>query len=281
VKTSVRLGAYFLPTGFHTFLESVRVADSSGYARAWITDAHTIWTDPYVYITQRLAATGQLVFGTAVTNAVTRHITIAASTHATLAKTHPGRVVLGLRRGEYFSRTLALRALGVSEMRDAARDVRAVLAGRAVECNGASVRLTWADEDVPLMMAGTGPRSLRLAGAMADMVTVEVEASLPAVSWAVDNIRQGAQEVGRDPDTVQIIVLCAMWMSEDVTRSESELSVGQAWTGPTTTTAATAEMRRRMRSGYPTRSSTGLPSSATPATFSIACANLLGSASTK
>lgn len=45
MRRSLRLGAYFQPTEFHSYLESVQVAEASGYAHAWITRAQTIWED--------------------------------------------------------------------------------------------------------------------------------------------------------------------------------------------------------------------------------------------
>lgn len=122
---------------------------------------------------------------------------------------HPGRVVLALGREDFSTHA---RPETVARGRDAERGARRVHAGGRGRGSDQRdpVRLTWAQEHAPLMMAGTGPRSLRLAGAMADTVTVELGASPDAVSRAVKNIRRGAQEASRDPDGVKIIVLCAM-----------------------------------------------------------------------
>ena len=49
------------------------------------------------------------MFGVAVTNPVTRHVSITASVNATLAQLHPGRVVLGMGRGDNAVRTLGLK----------------------------------------------------------------------------------------------------------------------------------------------------------------------------
>lgn len=211
----MRLGAYFLPLDFDSYLESVRVADGAGYASAWIPDSQMIWQDPYVYMTRGLAATERLVFGTAVTNAITRHFTVTVSGHATLAALHPGRVVLGLGRGDSAIRTLGLRPMRVAEMRRLVGDVRRLADGRDVDFGGRDVRITWARGGLPIMLAGTGPRSLRAAGAVADIVTVEVGASPSAIAWAVGNVRRGAEEAGRDPAEVRVVALCAMWVSDD------------------------------------------------------------------
>ena len=36
-----------------------------------------------------------------------------------------------------------------------------------------------------------------------------------SVRWAIEHVRAGADEAGRDPDGVEIAALCAMWVSDD------------------------------------------------------------------
>src|SRR4029077_15381938 len=96
----VKLGAHFLPEAFPVFVESVRAAERAGYERAWLVDGQMLWQDLYVYMTHALAATERIVVGSGVTNPLTRHPAVTASAHATLADLHPGRVGLGIGRGD-------------------------------------------------------------------------------------------------------------------------------------------------------------------------------------
>jgi 5,10-methylenetetrahydromethanopterin reductase len=66
------------------------------------------------------------------------------------------------------------------------------------------------------MIAATGPRNLRLAGAIADIAQVQVGVNPSAIQWALDRVVEGAESVGRDPTEVEVSVLCAMWVSDDV-----------------------------------------------------------------
>lgn len=213
----MQLGAYFLPLDFDTYLTSVKVADEVGYSHAWIPDSVMIWEDPYIYMARGLEATENLTFGTAVTNPVTRHYTASAAAHATLAQIHPGRVMIGLGRGDSSIRTLGLRPTKIKEMRTIVPNLRRLAAGEQIDLDGKDVRITWAKtSDMPLMLGGSGPRTLRLAGSLADAVTIEVGAHPESVAWAVGNIRQGAEEAGRDPDSLQIIALCGVWIGDDL-----------------------------------------------------------------
>src|SRR5215472_13264113 len=104
----MKLGAMFLPVELPVFLASVQAAEESNYDRVWVCDSQMIWEDTYVYMTHALEATRRVSIGTAVTNPVMRHYSVTASGHATLAKHYPGRVILGIGRGESSVRTLSL-----------------------------------------------------------------------------------------------------------------------------------------------------------------------------
>jgi 5,10-methylenetetrahydromethanopterin reductase len=211
------IGAQFLPERFDECIASVKAAEDAGYSHAWFVDSQILWQDCYVYITHALAATERIVVGTAVTNPFTRHVTTTASTFATLAELHPGRLALGIGRGDSSVRTMGLNPVKTSFLRDSIPLLRGLLAGRHVEINGADVYFRWlsGETGVPIMMSGTGPRNLRQAGSLADRVMLYVGVSDEAVRWAIGHVRAGAEEAGRDPDAIGISVLTAMWVSAD------------------------------------------------------------------
>ena len=83
--------------------------------------------------------------------------------------------------------------------------LRELVAGQdRSKADDAEVRIRWATGREPIMMAATGPKNLRLAGALADIVMVYVGVNPVAVRWAVEHVRAGAEEAGRDPDEVEI-----------------------------------------------------------------------------
>jgi alkanesulfonate monooxygenase SsuD/methylene tetrahydromethanopterin reductase-like flavin-dependent oxidoreductase (luciferase family) len=212
----MKVGAHFLPENLPVYLESVAAADAVGYERAWLVDGQMLWQDVYVYMTHGLAATKRIAFGPGVTNPLTRHFTVTASVVATLADLHPGRVLLGVGRGDNAVRTLGLEPVPTRRLAETVPKLRGLMAGRPVDFEGTEVHIRWADEDVPLMMPATGPRNLRLAGALADIVMVYVGVNPLSVRWAIDHVRAGAEEAGRDPGSIEIAALCAMWVSDDL-----------------------------------------------------------------
>jgi alkanesulfonate monooxygenase SsuD/methylene tetrahydromethanopterin reductase-like flavin-dependent oxidoreductase (luciferase family) len=219
----VKIGAHFLPEDFPLFMDCVRAAEDAGYDRVWVVDSQMLWEDVWVYLTRALAATERIQLGVAVANPLTRHYTVSAGAAATLARLHPGRVILGLGRGDSAVRTLGLKQVATRKFGEIVPRVRALLDGDEVVSDGATIRLRWASgEHVPIAIAATGPRNLRLAGALADIAMLQVGANPTAVRWAVEQVRDGADKAGRDPDEVEIAIFCGMWVSDDLDEAREQ-----------------------------------------------------------
>jgi 5,10-methylenetetrahydromethanopterin reductase len=195
----------------------VQAAEEAGYERAWVVDSQMLWEDVWVYLTRALAETERIQLGVAVANPLTRHFSVSASTAATLGKLHPGRVILGLGRGDSAVRTLGLKQVSTRRFAEVVPRVRDLLAGREIDLDGEPIRIRWAGgERVPIAIAATGPRNLRLAGALADIAMPQVGANPVGVAWAVEQIRAGAEEAGRSPEEVEIALFCGLWVSPDL-----------------------------------------------------------------
>lgn len=213
----MKIGAQFMCQDFEACMASVEAVENAGYGYAWFIDSQILWQDVYVYLTSALARTERIVVGTAVTNPYTRHLTVTASAFATLAQLHPGRLVLGIGRGDSAVRTMGLDPVPTTVFRDSIPVLRDLMAGRTVRLNDADVHLRWVDEPVgvPICMSATGPKNLRAAGALADWVMLYVGINPTSVEWAMEHVRAGAEEAGRDRDAVTFSVLTAMWVSDD------------------------------------------------------------------
>jgi alkanesulfonate monooxygenase SsuD/methylene tetrahydromethanopterin reductase-like flavin-dependent oxidoreductase (luciferase family) len=205
------------------FLESAKLADRSGFSTLYMVDGQLLWRDIYVYMTLALEATERMVVASAMTNPVTRHFTVTANAHATLAELYPGRVMLGIGRGDNAVRTLGLHPAPTSELEEAVRQIRALVDGEETQFRGHTIRSAWEPrEQVPILMPGTGPRNLRLAGALADKVMIQVGANPASCRWAVDNIRRGAEEAGRDPASVSIVAHCVVNVTDDLPKARED-----------------------------------------------------------
>ncbi|MFQ5426318.1 MAG: LLM class flavin-dependent oxidoreductase, partial [Gaiellales bacterium] len=110
----MKISAQFMPGEIDEFTASLKKADEAGLQRAYLVDGQLLWPDIYVYMDRALSSTKNIVVGSGTTNPFTRHLTVTAGAHTTLATLHPGRVVLGIGRGDN-----AVRTLGESPVRTA------------------------------------------------------------------------------------------------------------------------------------------------------------------
>lgn len=224
----MKFGAYLLPEKLDEFVSSARAAEVSGYDRAWVVDGQMLYRDVFIYMALALAETERLVFGTGVTNPITRHRSVVANVFSTLDELYPGRVILGLSRGDNAVRTLGMKPLPTAELERCVADLKALARGEEVDFGGFSAKIRWTHKEVPLMVAASGPRNLRIAGAVADLVQLQVGVSSEALKWAIDLVREGAEAAGRDPAEVEISIICGMWVDDDPDRA---LAMGR-WAVP-------------------------------------------------
>ena len=178
-------GVWFEPTQPVARLVALaRQAEQLGAEVCLVADEGTE-RDVYVTLTAILAATDALVVGPAITNPFSRHPVTTAAAVATLAEMAPGRVWHGLGVGG--SRVLSPLQLSperpYSALVDAFVANRRLLAGRRV----GPAALTWFEGEVPMAVAGRGPRVQRFAAAEADWVILSAKAlaDLPVAAAAI------------------------------------------------------------------------------------------------
>lgn len=189
-----------------------RRCEELGYDGVWVPDSPLLWREAHGLLGAIGASTRRVALGTAVTNPVTRRLTVTAGALLTLAELSGGRAVLGISTGDSALRTEGLKPARVDELRSALADLRRLLAGGA-----ASARIAYADgaPRVPIYVAATGPRMLALAGEVADGVILMNGVSEPRLSAAIDVVRTAADAAGRDPAEVRVVVWTACVAADD------------------------------------------------------------------
>src|SRR6266849_1739597 len=89
-------------------VRQVQLAESLGYDTAWITDTHLVCRELWVTLTACAAATSRIRLGPGITVPHTRHVSVTASSIATLQELAPGRLVLGIGTGGSAAETMGL-----------------------------------------------------------------------------------------------------------------------------------------------------------------------------
>jgi probable F420-dependent oxidoreductase len=186
-------------------LALTRRAEANGFAYGWMFDSHVLWREPYPLLTLMAGATTAMRLGTCVTNPATREPTVTASALATLNEISGGRMDLGIGRGDSARRVLGKAPTSMAMLEEAALVIRDLAEGRRVEYEGTWLELEWAPRhDVPLWIAGYGPKAMELAGRVADGVMLQL-ADPDLIRWFVSQVHDAARAAGRDPSTIRVM----------------------------------------------------------------------------
>ncbi|MCU7930734.1 MAG: LLM class flavin-dependent oxidoreductase [Candidatus Thiodiazotropha sp. (ex Codakia rugifera)] len=204
-------------------LSLTRQAEECGYGGVWVADSQCVMRDAYILLSQIALQTSRIQVAAGVTNAITRHPAVLANSWATLGEVSHGRAVLGIGVGESAVHTLGLKPDRLAALEKKIILLRALMKGQEVEYEGRSFRLTWCDSEVPIVMACSGPKSLQLGGRVADGVLFQVGADPAFVRYALDNIRQGAEEAGRRLEDIRLYMRVATAVSAQRDRARDQI----------------------------------------------------------
>lgn len=238
-------------------LRLARRCDELGYDGVWITDSSLLWREAHTLLGAIAATTERVSLGTAVTNPITRRLTVTAGAMLTLAELSGGRAVLGLSNGDSALRTEGLRPARVDELRAAIATLRRLLAGEEADAGGTvPCRVTYAEPGLgpPIYVAASGPRMLALAGEVADGVILMNGVSPDRLEAAVAVVRSAAAAAGRDPAAVRVVVwtACVTAASEAAAVDSVKYNVARAIlrTMPGAVEAEVEACAQRLRAHY-------------------------------
>lgn len=192
-----------------------RQAEAAGFEFGWIFDSHVLWMEPYPLLTLMATNTKRMKLGTCVTNPATRDLTVTASLFATLNLISGGRMQLGIGRGDSSRRVMGKKPVSWSQLEAAVKEFRDLTSGNEVQHDGQPTQLTWAKIPPPVWIAGYGPKVLHMAGRVADGIILQF-ADPALIDWCMIFVKEGAREIGRDPNKIQVMSAAPVWVSDDL-----------------------------------------------------------------
>src|SRR5207342_51073 len=226
VTMSLTFGMTVMPDPpFSRMLELIQLAERNGFEYAWTYDSHILWQESYALLPLVADKTERIKLGHCVTNPGIRDPTITASWYATMQDISNGRMVMGIGRGDSSRRVVGLKPVRVDEFERRLRMIKELMNGRKVDWNEKEIELTWVrDElpDIPMHVAGYGPRALGVAGRVGDGVIIQL-ADPQIIQWIMDTARKAAEEAGRDPAALQCIVCAPSHVSDDLAEARDQV----------------------------------------------------------
>ena len=200
----MRFGFIFLARDLQAVAPIAKLGEAHGYDLIGIGDSPSLCHDPFVALSIAAQQTSRVRLGTSVTNPQTRHPLILANLAASLARLAPGRTFLGLGIGNSGVRHAGAAPATLESLENTVDSVRRLLAGTAVDMGGVATVVYGRGKQIPILLACSGPQSLRQAGRIGDVVLINVGFSPDMISDARRWVREGAETAGRDPAAIEI-----------------------------------------------------------------------------
>lgn len=205
-------------------IELAQKAEKLGFSHAWTFDSHVLWQEPFVIYSQILAATEDMIVGPMVTNPGTRDWTVLASIFATLNEMFGERTICGMGRGDSALRYIGRSPTSLATMVESMKVIKALVAGEEIIYNGKELSIPWIGDgwDLPMWVAGYGPKALDTVGRHADGYILQL-ADPQVVEWTMAAVREAAADEGRDPDRIAICVVAPAYVGDDLDHQREQL----------------------------------------------------------
>jgi probable F420-dependent oxidoreductase len=205
-------------------VELAQQAEDTGFDYVWAFDSHVLWEEPFVIFSQILAATERVIVGPMVTNPGTRDWTVLASLFATLNEMYGPRTVCGIGRGDSALRYIGRTPATLESTAAATRLIKDLVAGGTAEYQGKQLKIPWIEQgwDLPVWMAGYGPKALASAGTYYDGYILQL-ADPQILAWTSGAVRAAAAAAGRNPADLTICVAAPAYVGGDLAHQRDQV----------------------------------------------------------
>lgn len=227
----LKFGIGVLAEDLWAIAERAKLADDLGYDLVRIADSQCLFRELYVALTLVALHTRRAKIGPGVTNPITRHPTVTASAIASIDELSGGRAILGIGAGDSAVLNIGQTPASAQKLREYVVAIRELFRHRETTYRGRTIRLTWAKREVPIWMAAAGPKALRLAGELADVVVMG-SGFLPAcIREDLGYVEEGVRAAGRSMGDVEPWIFGPANVAHTREAAVEPLEAGAAATG--------------------------------------------------
>ncbi|MDO8531760.1 MAG: LLM class flavin-dependent oxidoreductase [Dehalococcoidia bacterium] len=201
---AIKLGVSLVCDRVREFGAWVRTAEDAGFDRVGLSDSPSLYPETYVTGTIAALNSTRLKFGPRVTNPVNRHPSVTASAITAIDELSGGRCFLGMGTGDSAVFNIGLAPATVAQMREYILALKAMFAHGRAEYQGRSILFSYAKRQIPIYLAASGPRTLRLAGEICDGVVIGWGLGRELIPLAMRHLREGAEAAGRKVEDIDV-----------------------------------------------------------------------------
>ena len=201
---AARFGIVFLPESLTDFGQLCHEAEASGFEWVGVADSQSVFHEMYVALTLAALNTSRVRVGPLVTNPQTRHLVVTASAMASVDEVSHGRAILGIGSGDSAIYTLGAPPATVAGLEDAIVTLGRLTSGETVKREARTWQVHRTARRIPIYLAAEGPRTLELAGRVADGVIVGLGLTPDVIRLSLAAIERGARAAGRSLADVDV-----------------------------------------------------------------------------
>ena len=224
----MKFGVTLLPTSYESFRRHVRLAESVGFDYIGVADSQSLFRELIVSLTVAAMDTNRVHLGPSVTNPLTRHPAVLASAVASLNELSGGRAFLGIGTGDSAILNLGLRPSRLATLREYIGALRSFMSGEPAEYRGRQGHVSWSSDPVPIMMSAEGPRTLRIAGEIADRAMIHTGLTPEILEDTVAHVRAGEWHAGKPLGDTEIWAFAKCNISDDHDAAIDEIKMALA-----------------------------------------------------
>ena len=227
----MKFGVSIIPHDLNETEASAKLAEAQGFASIGIPASQSLWRELYLSLSVVANATSKVRIGPTVTNALTRHPAVAASAIATLNEISSGRTFFGIGSGDSAILNLGLRPAKMADVREYIEAVRVILSGQTFNYKVRSIHVQWSDKPIPIVMSAEGPKTLHMAGGIADAVIVHSGLTKDVLADTVSRIREGESAAGRPEGSAEVWAFAKCNISDKREDAVDEIKMALAASG--------------------------------------------------
>src|SRR5436190_18993057 len=126
-------------------------------------------------------------------------------------------MAMGVGRGDSAVRYIGKQPMKVAEFEAACKMIKEFMNGREVNWNEKDLQLKWVRPElpeIPMWVAGYGPKALAVAGRVGDGV-ISQRADPEIITRSMDTARSAAEQAGRDPSQLKCSVGAPAHVTDD------------------------------------------------------------------
>ena len=241
----MQFGVTMFPNNLEDVARGARLAEEMGFDYVGVADSQSLARELYVTLGVVASSTERVMLGPTVSNPLTRHPAVAASAIASINELSKGRAFLGLGQRRQCcaeprpppGATGGTAPLHPERPGYAGRRDRRISEATAPTSRwSASTPLSAGTSaglstGIPIAMSAEGPRTLAMAGSVADAAIIHTGLTADVLHDTVGRIREGERAAGREEGATGVWAFAKCNIAEDRDEAIDEIKMALAASG--------------------------------------------------